>query len=79
MMETHNFHVTIVIPAYNEQERIAKTLYGIKDYLSQQSYSSDIIIIDDGSHDLTSEVVRKAMLLFLLMPMHLHQFGKLTS
>ncbi len=58
MMETHNFHVTIVIPAYNEQERIAKTLYGIKDYLSQQSYSSDIIIIDDGSQDLTSEVVR---------------------
>jgi len=57
-METDDFHVTVVIPAYNEQERIAKTLYEIKDYLSQQKYTSDIIIIDDGSQDLTSEVVR---------------------
>jgi len=58
MMERHSFHVTIVIPAYNEQERIAKTLYGIKDYLSEQHYTSDIIVIDDGSQDLTCEVVR---------------------
>lgn len=57
-METDKLHVTVVIPAYNEQERIAKTLYEIKDYLSQQNYTSDIIIIDDGSQDLTSEVVR---------------------
>jgi len=57
-VESKELHVSVVIPAYNEQERIAKTLYGIKDYLSQQSYSSDIIIIDDGSQDLTSEVVR---------------------
>jgi len=57
-MESDNFHVTVVIPAYNEQERIAKTLYDVKDYLSQQTYTSDIIIIDDGSQDLTSEVVR---------------------
>jgi len=58
VMDSDNFHVTIIVPAYNEQERIAETLYGIKDYLSQQSYSSDIITIDDGSHDLTSEIVR---------------------
>ncbi len=58
MKEQNDLHVTIVIPAYNEQARIAKTLYGIKDYLSQQSYSFDIIIIDDGSQDLTSEVVK---------------------
>lgn len=58
MIDPNNFHVTVVVPAFNEQERIAKTLYDIKDYLSQQSYSSDIITIDDGSHDLTSEIVR---------------------
>lgn len=58
MMEQQHLHVTVVVPAYNEQERIAKTLYEIKDYLDKQSYSSDVLIIDDGSHDLTSEVVR---------------------
>ena len=57
-MSSVNFHVTVVIPVFNEQERIAKTLYSVKDYLSQQTYSSDVMIIDDGSNDLTSEVVR---------------------
>lgn len=51
-------HVSIIIPVYNEQERIASTLYTIKNYLNEQNYSSDLIIIDDGSQDLTSEVVR---------------------
>lgn len=43
---------------YNEQERIASSLYEIKDYLSAQSYDSQILVIDDGSSDLTTEVVR---------------------
>jgi len=51
-------HITVVIPAYNEQGRIAQTLFEIKDYLSQQNYESDIVIIDDGSSDLTAEVIR---------------------
>jgi len=57
-MNTKQPHVTIVIPVFNEQERIAKTLYSIKDYLSHQTYASDVLIIDDGSSDLTSEIVR---------------------
>lgn len=57
-MDMDNLHITLVIPVFNEQERIAKTLYSVKDYLSQQPYSSDVMIIDDGSNDLTSEVVR---------------------
>lgn len=57
-MDASQLHVTLVIPVFNEQERIAKTLYGVKDYLSQQAYSSDVMIIDDGSNDLTSEIVR---------------------
>ena len=50
--------VTVVIPVYNEQERIAASLYEIKDYLSTQDYESDILIIDDGSNDLTTEIVK---------------------
>jgi len=57
-MKESSLHVTIVIPVFNEQHRIAATLYTIKDYLSLQKYTSDIMIIDDGSNDLTSEVVR---------------------
>ncbi|MCS6808837.1 MAG: glycosyltransferase family 2 protein [Bacteroidota bacterium] len=50
--------LSIVIPAYNEQHRIADTLYAVKHYLAQQEYSSEVIIVDDGSTDYTTEVVR---------------------
>ncbi len=50
--------VTIVIPVYNEQERIAGSLYNIKDYLSLQSYQSDVLVIDDGSSDLSAEIIK---------------------
>ncbi len=50
--------VTVVVPVFNEQERIAKSLYEIKDFLSQQSYSANLLIVDDGSNDMTSEIVK---------------------
>jgi len=50
--------LTLLIPVFNEQYRIAESLYAIKDYLDEQDYTSEIIIIDDGSNDLTTEIVR---------------------
>ena len=50
--------LSIIIPAYNEQSRIADSLYRIKDYLAEQPYRSEIIVVDDGSCDLTTEVVK---------------------
>lgn len=55
---TNTPYLSIVIPAYNEQSRIADTLYMIKDYLAKQSYKSEIIVVDDGSQDLTTEIVK---------------------
>ena len=50
--------LSVIIPAYNEQIRIADSLYVIKDYLSKQSYRSEIIVVDDGSSDMTTEIVK---------------------
>ena len=50
--------LSVIIPAYNEQTRIADSLYIIKEYLSQQQYRSEIIVVDDGSSDLTREIVK---------------------
>lgn len=50
-------HLSIVIPAYNEERRIQRTLGETFDYLDRQSYSSEILVVDDGSKDSTGEVV----------------------
>lgn len=52
--------LSVVIPAYNEQKRIGKTLGVIHQYLSQQTYSYEVLIIDDGSADQTTKIVEQA-------------------
>ncbi len=49
--------ISIVIPAYNEAERIGPTIETIHDYFSKRNQSFDIIVVNDGSRDTTSSIV----------------------
>ena len=49
-------YLSIVIPAYNEEERIAASLERVADYIGDRGYSSEVILVDDGSTDRTLEV-----------------------
>ena len=51
-------HLSIIIPAYNEEKRITKTLEDIDRYMSKQQYDYEIIVASDGSKDKTADVVR---------------------
>ena len=53
-----SIRLSVIIPAYNEENRIGVTLDTLLTYFSGQSYSAEIIVVDDGSEDKTSEVVR---------------------
>ncbi|MCG2695985.1 MAG: glycosyltransferase family 2 protein [Candidatus Portnoybacteria bacterium] len=55
----NKIHLSVVIPAYNEEKRIATTLLDIDKYLSEQKYDYEIIVISDGSKDNTAQVVNK--------------------
>lgn len=50
--------VSIVLPAYNEEKVIKKTLDQVLTYLSRKKYSFEIVVADDGSRDKTSEIVK---------------------
>jgi len=68
--------LSVIVPAYNEEKRLPKTLREIYKYLSTraiakgedersssttQSYDSEIIVVSDGSKDRTVEVVKEMM------------------
>ena len=47
-------YLSLVIPAYNEAERIGDTLVHAAEYFSEQGYEAEIIVVDDGSIDGTA-------------------------
>lgn len=53
-------YLSVVIPAYNEEESFRKgVLAQVEKYLKQQDYSWEVIVVDDGSSDATGKLVEK--------------------
>lgn len=50
--------VSVVIPAYNESERVVPTIGAIATYMSSRGESWELIVVDDGSSDDTVEIVQ---------------------
>jgi dolichyl-phosphate beta-glucosyltransferase len=53
-----NPYLSVIIPAFNERERIEMTLRSIDTYLCSQAYSYELIVVDDGSSDGTTKFVQ---------------------
>lgn len=51
--------LSIIIPAFNEEDRIVNTLKQTFVYLEGQPYQSEVLVISDGSHDQTGPVVSR--------------------
>ncbi len=50
--------LSVVIPAYNEEHRIAKTLEAVDGFLKNQQFDYEILVVNDGSKDGTASVVK---------------------
>jgi dolichyl-phosphate beta-glucosyltransferase len=48
--------LSVVIPAFNESLRLGPTLEKVVDYLDRQCLHHEVLVVDDGSTDSTSEV-----------------------
>lgn len=53
-----NPELSIVVPAYDEAARIGDSLGKIFSFLQENQPNSEVIIVDDGSSDQTSDVAR---------------------
>ncbi|MEK7090752.1 MAG: dolichyl-phosphate beta-glucosyltransferase [Patescibacteria group bacterium] len=54
---SRDIFLSVIIPAYNEEKRIPKTLDIIAEYLRRQPYQSEILVVTDGPTDNTIGVV----------------------
>jgi len=52
----NKIHLSLIVPAYNEEKRLPDTLGEINHYLSGQDYDYEIIVVSDGSKDRTVEI-----------------------
>ncbi len=51
--------LSVIIPAYNEESRLPKTLEIVTRYLSERHLDfAEILVVDDGSSDRTAELAR---------------------
>ena len=57
--------VSVVIPAYNEERRLPATLEAWRGFLDHQSYSAELLVVDDGSRDRTAGVAEAPGVLVL--------------
>jgi dolichyl-phosphate beta-glucosyltransferase len=51
--------VSVVVPAFNEERRIADTLRQLIDYLSARNWEWEVRVVDDGSADETARLVEE--------------------
>lgn len=54
-----NLFLSIVIPAYNEESRLPVTLEQVFHFLAKQPFSSEIVVVENGSDDQTFEIAQK--------------------
>ncbi len=53
----HQPFLSVIIPAFNEEERLPDTLAKIADFIQSQSFTSEVIVVDNASTDRTAAIV----------------------
>lgn len=52
-------YLSLIIPVYNEAKRLPITLAQVMEFLHQQEYSFEVIVVENGSQDLTLAIARE--------------------
>ena len=66
MKEIYRPSISVVIPAYNEEDAVGSQVEAIHEALESHGFVYEIIVIDDGSEDQTAQEALAAHALGLL-------------
>ena len=55
----NDLFLSVVIPAYNEEQRLGSSLERILHYLKPRGRPFELVVVDDGSEDRTSEIAQE--------------------
>jgi len=58
-MPKPDIYLSVIVPAYNEAEKLPKTLRRFQEYFLAQAYSYEILVVNDGSRDRTPEIINE--------------------
>ncbi len=50
--------LSIVVPAYNEEQRLPRSLEQILAFLDAQAYAAEVVVVENGSTDATWQVIQ---------------------
>lgn len=51
-------YLSVVIPAYNEEKNIRRTLERLALFFKEQAWTGETVVVDDGSTDKTAKIVK---------------------
>lgn len=68
--------VSIILPAFDEEDRISRTILKIREQFKAACPDYEIIVVDDGSHDGTREAVENMDEKNVLLLRHIRNQGK---
>jgi glycosyltransferase involved in cell wall biosynthesis len=54
---TPRLELSIVVPAFNEEHRLPKSLQSIRAYVNSRGLRAEVLVVDDGSTDSTARIV----------------------
>ena len=50
--------ISIILPLYNEAQRLSKTFYEIKKFSEKKTIKNVVIFVDDGSKDKSAKIIK---------------------
>ncbi|MEN6409983.1 MAG: glycosyltransferase, partial [Anaerolineaceae bacterium] len=70
-------YLSIIVPAYNEEQRLPHTLGALDTFITAQPYSVEVLVVENGSSDRTLELAQSAAARYpWLRVLHEEQSGK---